>query len=177
MDKIELRKIIKRKRAELFSNGDIDIISKNIVLKILKSEIFKKSKEIALYYPLDGEIDLRGLFVREDKNFYLPKCVDNELFFAKYEGETKLKKACFSTLEPEGGIIRPEIIDIIYIPCLCANNKCYRLGYGKGFYDKFFKKYNLKAKKYIICPSCFITDDLIEDSFDYKCDEIISECT
>ena len=103
----------------------------------------------------------------------MPKCIDNELFFAKYDGY--LKQGCFSVAEPIGGIINPAILDVIYIPCLCANKRLYRLGYGKGFYDRFFQKYNLHAKKIIVCPKCFITDKFHEDKFDYKCDFIVSD--
>ena len=172
MDKNELRRIIKARRLDLFKSGNIDIISQKIINNILNSDIFKKSMHIALYYPLEGEVDLRPL-LDIDKEYYLPKCIINELFFAKYDGT--LVKGCFNISEPQGDIINPDILDLIYIPCLCANNKCYRLGYGKGFYDKFLKKHSSNAKKIIVCPDCFINNDFIEDIFDYKCDGIISE--
>lgn len=42
--------------------------------------------------------------------------------------------------EPVNGtIIAPNLIDVIFIPLLAFDNKGYRVGYGKGFYDKFLK--------------------------------------
>ena len=55
-----------------------------------------------------------------------------------------------------------------------ANKKCYRLGYGKGFYDRFFAKNNIKAKKIIVISNELISDEFVEDKFDFQCDEIIS---
>lgn len=172
MDKNQLRKIIKEKRLNLVKKGKIKSLSDAIVANIKNSDIYKSSSHVALYYPLLGEIDLRKL-LNGNKNYYLPKCINNELYFAKYDG--KLTDGHFNIPEPLGKIVQPNIFDVIYVPCLCANKSHYRLGWGKGFYDRFFKKHFLKAKKVIVCPDCFITDEFKEDNFDYKCNCVVSE--
>ena len=149
-------------------------VSLNIISKILNSSDFKKAKNIALYYPIKNEIDLTGLFAIGDKNFYLPRCVNNELEFVKFDGFENLKVGSFNILEPIGQGVNPEMLDIIYTPALIANKKCFRLGYGKGFYDRFFKKHNLKAKKVIVISEKLVLDEFIEDNFDIQCDYIIS---
>jgi len=169
LTKIELRKMALNKRVS-FSRD----LSKEILYKILNSDDFKKAKNIALYYPIKNEIDLTGLFSVENKNFFLPKCVDNELQFVKFDGFENLKVGSFNILEPIGQSVNPEILDIIYTPALIANKKCFRLGYGKGFYDRFFKKHNLKAKKVIVISEKLVLDEFIEDSYDVQCDYIIS---
>ena len=55
-----------------------------------------------------------------------------------------------------------------------ANKRCFRLGYGKGFYDRFFKNNQINARKLIVVANELINDNFIEDEFDYKCDGIIS---
>ncbi|MBQ8475637.1 MAG: 5-formyltetrahydrofolate cyclo-ligase [Candidatus Gastranaerophilales bacterium] len=173
MQKNELRKIIKIERQNLYKTNDLCALSKKITENILNSDIFKSAHHIALYYPLKYEIDITGLFCDTSKEFYLPRCINNEIEFAKYN--SGLKNGAYSISEPVGDRINPEILDVIYTPALCCNGKCFRLGYGKGFYDRFFNKYNLKAKKIIVSPKCFITNDFVEDEFDFKCDEIISD--
>lgn len=43
--------------------------------------------------------------------------------------------------EPEGNYeIEPEEIDLVLVPLLCVDERGHRVGYGKGFYDRFLKK-------------------------------------
>lgn len=167
--KKELRKYALNKRAQFCPD-----LSSKIIHKILNSSDFKNAKNIALYYPIKNEIDLRGLLNVQNKNFYLPRCKNNELEFVLFECFDNLITGEFNIPEAQGDKINPEILDIIYIPALMANRKFYRLGYGKGFYDRFFAKNNLKAKKIIVLANELISDDFIEDEFDVKCDGIIS---
>ena len=173
MNKNELRKLIKNKRSEMHACKLTDKISQKIVKHIKNSDIFCKSKNIALYYPIKGEIDLRKLLSVADKTYYFPKCKDNNLIFAKYDGQFVTGK--YLIPETTGDYIDVSELDIMYIPALCCNKKCYRLGWGKGFYDRFFMENKISAKKIIVCPQCFVTDEFIEDEFDYQCDNILTE--
>lgn len=173
-EKEHQRKIAKEIRLSLFANGQIHQKSSAIVSKILNSDDFKNAKNIALYYPLLGEIDLRGLLNYPNKNFYLPRCIGTDMEFVLYQGQEFLIDGDFKIKVPLGNAINPEILDIIYIPALMANNKNYRLGYGKGFYDRFLSKNAIKSKKIIIVARELISSDFMESKFDYKCDGIIS---
>lgn len=175
IEKSELRKLILKKRKETDEACLIEKASSKIVSSIFLSNDFIEAKNIALYYPIKNEIDLRRLLNVKGKNFYLPRCNKNKLEFAKYTNENDLKSGEFGILEPQGKAINPNILDVIYIPALCANSKNYRLGYGKGFYDRFFaKNKNLKAKKIIVVKKEFILDSFLEDEFDIQCDYTIS---
>ena len=169
-----LRKEALNKRGTMAKTGLIKKISKAITENILKSNDYKNAKNIALYYPVKNEIDITGILCSE-KNFFFPKCIDCDMFFCKANSIDLFEAGCFNIPEPKGNPIDPKILDIMYIPALMANNKKYRLGYGKGFYDKFFKNNEIKAKKVIVIASDFINDKFIEDEFDYKCDEIMTE--
>ncbi|HTG57240.1 MAG TPA: 5-formyltetrahydrofolate cyclo-ligase, partial [Niabella sp.] len=49
----------------------------------------------------------------------------------------------YGTPEPEAegaSIILPEAIDLVILPLLCFDKLGYRVGYGKGFYDKFLEQ-------------------------------------
>ncbi len=171
--KEQLRKISIKKRLNMLNSGLIDGISSLIVKKIINSADFIKAKNIALYYPIKGEVSLLELLKIENKNYYFPKCSDNDLEFIKYCNDFKKDKYDIPT--PTGNPINPKILDIIYTPSLAANSKNYRLGYGKGFYDRFFSKRNLKAKKIIVLSHEFKDIEFREDEFDVKYDEIISD--
>lgn len=169
LDKSNLRKMALEKRAT-FSRD----LSVEITQKILNSQEFKYAKHIALYLPIKNEIDISGLLNVKNKKFYLPRCNQEQLEFVEYNGMDSLSLGKFNILEPIGIKINPEILDIIYIPALIANSSCYRLGYGKGYYDRFFAKYKLKARKNIIVAKELILDEFVEDIYDCKCDSIIS---
>lgn len=173
-NKNELRKYAMQKRNSFADSGVLENKSSIIIQKILNSSEFNDSNHIALYFPIKNEIDLTSLLNLKDKNFYLPRCNNNELEFVKFEGFNLLKSGTYGILEPTGEKINPEILDIIYIPALMANKMNYRLGYGKGYYDRFFAKYNLKAKKIIIVPFELHNDAFIQDEFDFQCDNTIS---
>lgn len=54
----------------------------------------------------------------------------------------------FNTLEPENDtIIAPRDLDMILVPLLCFDEAGYRVGYGKGFYDKFLAQVKPAAIK------------------------------
>lgn len=44
----------------------------------------------------------------------------------------------FNIPEPvSGDVIQPQLIDVVFVPLLSFDNKGYRVGYGKGFYDRY----------------------------------------
>lgn len=52
--------------------------------------------------------------------------------------ETEFNKAGMDIYEPADGIeLNPAKIDMVFVPLLVADLKGYRVGYGKGFYDKY----------------------------------------
>jgi 5-formyltetrahydrofolate cyclo-ligase len=54
------------------------------------------------------------------------------------DAETIFKRKAFNVMEPEGGqILNPEDIDLVIVPLLCFDEKGYRIGYGKGYYDRY----------------------------------------
>ena len=173
-DKNQQRKFAKELRSSLLASGLNNLKSSRIVSKILNSKEFIEAKHVALYYPLLGEIDLRGLLNVKGKSFYLPRCIGNDMEFVLYQGEDFLIDGDFNVKVPIGPAVDSNILNLIYIPALMANKNCYRLGYGKGFYDRFLSKNALHARKYIIVAQELISSNFVQDEFDYKCDGIIS---
>lgn len=175
LSKNELRKAALIKREALARIGLMDNISKKITDKIKNSLEFKNAKNIALYFPIKNEVDLTSLLDIQNKNFYLPRCAQNNLEFVKYQDKEHILKGAFNIPEPVGAEINPFDLDLIYIPALAANKKCFRLGYGKGFYDRFFKNNKIPAKKIIVVPKVFVSDEFVEEDFDFRCDFVLSE--
>jgi 5-formyltetrahydrofolate cyclo-ligase len=99
-----------------------------------------------LYYPLVTEI--------EGASIMLPVLVNDETEFEKNE---------LGFIQPIAGIdISPEDIDMIIVPLLAFDKKGYRVGYGKGYYDRFLKQCKPDAIK--IGFSYFVPVENIADA-------------
>jgi 5-formyltetrahydrofolate cyclo-ligase len=57
------------------------------------------------------------------------------------EEDTAFKKEAFNVPEPlSDHVISPEAFDLVIVPLLISDKQGYRVGYGKGFYDRFLKQ-------------------------------------
>ena len=58
-----------------------------------------------------------------------------------YQHDTPVSENRWRIPEPEGSeIIAPESLDLIIVPLLCFDRRGHRVGYGKGFYDRYLQK-------------------------------------
>ena len=169
MDKQTLRKFAKEKRESL----DIEKISSYIIEKLIQTEVYKSSKNIMIYYPLEREINLIPLLNDASKQFYLPRIKGKELECCNYSLGDELSTSSFKTKEPVCQACSHLKIDTIIVPALACDKNGYRLGYGGGFYDRFLSK----TKTYKICciPSELIFDSVFPEKHDIKMDLIITE--
>lgn len=77
----------------------------------------------------------------------------------EYIGRADLRKNIYNILEPQKSLIHNGEVDLVFIPLLSFDKRGYRVGYGKGFYDRFLE--HLKTRK--IGISFFKPVDEIED--------------
>lgn len=79
-----------------------------------------------------------------------------------YNDDVQMKPNSFGIIEPVNGVmVDPGEIDIVLTPLVAFDKRGYRVGYGKGFYDKFF----LQCKDDVIRIglSFFEPEEIIED--------------
>ena len=172
---MKLNKIDFRKKAKEIRNSlDIEKISEKIVLKIKNLDAYKNAKHVMLFYPLMQEINLLAL-LEDEKTFYLPRIKGEDMEVCPYKKDDKMSVSSFKTQEPFSEAVNPEILDVIFIPALMVDKTFHRLGYGKGFYDKFLSKYGLNAIKIVPIADQLIVDKLPSDEFDKTFDIIITK--
>jgi 5-formyltetrahydrofolate cyclo-ligase len=106
----------------------------------------------------------------------LPKVnAQGELENIYFEGLHQLVKNNWGIEEPRHGVPTPsEKIDLVLVPLLCVDTKGNRVGYGKGFYDKFLATCRPDCKKVGI--SFFEPVEFIDDvsEFDIALDAQIT---
>ena len=110
----------------------------------------KKKRNISLYYPSNYEVDTLKLFniVRKRMNVStsLPVIFPNgKMKFVKWKLNESLKVNNYGFLEPVKKN-KANAPDLILVPMVAYDKFHNRLGYGKGYYDRFLKKHK-KSKK------------------------------
>ena len=172
MGKQELRRWAKEVRSEL----DMETLSGILVQKIRQTEEYQKAKNIMIFYPLKDEVNLLSLTEDKTKNFYLPKIDGDNLLCCRFDKDTELCESCFHTKEPvEKNIFTP---DLVVVPALAVDKNNYRLGYGKGFYDRFLgvnKNGNYFPKTITCIPKQLITETVFPNEYDIPVDLIITD--
>ncbi|MCX2472946.1 5-formyltetrahydrofolate cyclo-ligase [Pedobacter sp. MC2016-05] len=80
----------------------------------------------------------------------------------EYLGVDDLQKNLYNILEPQKGIIHNGEIDMVLIPLLAFDRRGYRVGYGKGFYDRFLQNINAQKIGLSLSPAIDKIDDVNE---------------
>ena len=104
---------------------------------------------IGCYWPIKAELDTRPLIsILLEKNIQiaLPTIINDEMQFKKWKSEDKLYFSKYKFYSPshKSKNLHP---NIIITPALAVDSLGNRIGYGKGFYDKYYSKN--KSKIYV----------------------------
>ena len=173
MDKSDFRKSAKETRKTL----DIETVSSKIMEKIENSKEFQKSRQILLFYPKQCEINLIPLCEKygNEKKFYLPKVNGYDMLVCPYSCGETLEVSNFGIYEPCSIPASPQIIDYAIIPCLCADKRGYRIGYGGGFYDRFLPKLKENCLKITPVPQKLLFNKIPIEKYDVKVDFVVTD--
>jgi 5-formyltetrahydrofolate cyclo-ligase len=152
MKKQELRALYKQKRKDL-TKIQIKGLQENIYQQMYNLDLSKVNNvHVFLSIPKFKEIDtvpLISYFRNKNKRIVISKCnfKDNTLSHFYFEDDTVLALNKFGVPEPVNA--EPALendLDLIFVPLLISDIKKYRVGYGKGFYDRFLSNCRKDAK-------------------------------
>lgn len=163
---------LRQKAKEIRKTLDIKNISRQIVENIRKSDVYKQAKHVMLFYPKKDEVDLRDL-LGDGKLFYLPRVNGDELEVCRYGLGDDLVMSDFKVLEPLGECVNKSVVDLVFVPALCVDEQCNRLGYGKGYYDRFLKNY--LGESVVVVPFELVFDCICIEENDIPCKKIITQ--
>ena len=145
MNKAKLRKKYKTLRSRL-TQEEIEDYSLAIANQLLKLNIWDKSfYHIFLSIEEQKEINtgyILNILAGKDKEIVVSKSNFEDFSMTHYllTDNTKLKKNNYNIPEPVEGIeINASKLDVVFVPLLAFDTKGNRIGYGKGFYDRFLK--------------------------------------
>lgn len=183
MHKKELRSKYKSLRASLSENEieeqSLAIANKLLALPIWENTYFHIFLPIIEQKEVDTEVILHML-AGKDKEIIVSKSdfESRKMTHFLLTDATKIKKNDYNIPEPIDGIEIPTSkIEVVFVPLLAFDKKGNRVGYGKGFYDRFLSECNPETIK--IGLSFFDAEELIEDVFenDVKLDYCVTPNT
>lgn len=182
MDKAQIRKEIIEKRKSLTPEETCSLLQK--IIDRLNQFNFDKINVVHIYLPIRKKNEIDTFPVIQFLKLIAPHLIiviprsnfkTFELENVVYNSETILMENDYGIMEPVGGDVVPiNNIDMVICPLLTFDTNGYRVGYGKGFYDRFLSICRPDVIK--IGLSYFEAISAISniDKFDIKLDYAIS---
>ena len=172
MNKKELRKkyIEIRKNIDNKCNKDTEIFN-----EIVNSKEYQDSSLVLTYVSLNEEVDTTRLIeysLKKGKQVAVPKCEENFIYFYYINSLEELQEGHFKVKEPKK---LNKVVDfensICIVPGICFDKYNNRVGFGKGYYDRFLQTYE-GIKIGVTYKEC-VCDKIDTNEFDKKVDFII----
>lgn len=133
--------------------------------------------QVACFFPIRGELNFLKF---AQANWLMPKIVGDHIQWFEYgDGQSnytintwgipeKEKKFCFEYTPNEQPLL-------CFVPGLAGDSEHYRLGYGKGYYDKFLAKTSDIISVLCLPSQDFLFDHLPHEHHDQKMTFLIDE--
>lgn len=155
-DKKILRKEVLEKRNNLDFNKKEEM-DKEILKKFYETQYYKKAKKIFIYISYSSEINTKEIInkaLKDNKKIYIPRTEfkTRHMDAVEITSLDNLVESTYGILEPskEAPYIEPNELDLIVVPGVAFDRNGGRMGYGAGFYDRYFKKIKKENIKKIV---------------------------
>ncbi|MGN0438972.1 MAG: 5-formyltetrahydrofolate cyclo-ligase [Lachnospiraceae bacterium] len=180
MNKKELREYMGNCRNQL-SKEMVCHLSHKICEHVVNSYIFKESKCVCIYQAFRNEVccdEIMKEAFLQNKHVYVPvtniqeKTMD---FFEIFE-HTNWVKGAYDILEPcitDCNLVLKEPA-LVCMPGICFDKEKHRIGYGGGYYDKYFMLHPVHTKL-ALCYDFQIVESLPFEEHDILPDYIVTE--
>ncbi len=155
--------------------------SHSIVEYLIRLDIFQKADHILLYAPTQNEVDTNELFlyaISQGKKVYYPRVNGLTMNFYEVNNLAQLEVGAYGIMEP-----KQECTCFVHhsnccmiVPGVVFDGKGYRIGYGKGFYDRFLAEFT-DISTIGVCFDLQMTDSVPFEEFDIQLDYVITERT
>jgi 5-formyltetrahydrofolate cyclo-ligase len=180
-----LRSSLREKRQELSTEQQM-AASLALFNMLGNQDFFRVAQRIAFYQVADGELDPRMLLdlaLSEGKSCFLPVIQQDSpefVSFAPYDANTELVPNKWGIAEPPTPeVISPTNFDVVFVPLVAFSKDCFRLGMGKGFYDRTFsfKIFNRRSNPLLVglAHECQLVDSFPVESWDVRLDAVATE--
>ncbi len=143
---------------------------------------FNDKKVLGIYSALEGEPDISKLMFYDFWDIALPQLSikDNSCYMKMilfdFNKEKLVHNKKFGVLEPSGD--KEVVADIILLPGIGFDLEGYRIGFGKGIYDRYLSRLKDSGVDFIsigVCFHKFLIESFTKDYWDFKMNFVITE--
>ncbi len=191
MRNMETKSRVRKKYLKLRNElNAADVLDKSMVIcsRIINSSFYRETDHFFVYAALGNEVDLTS-FVRQawkdGKTVCFPKVFGEDMEFFKVTGFEQLEEGSFHVLEPKTGC-EPFSLQanhdagriLILTPGIAFSESGARIGYGRGFYDRYFHRMEQAGYEFIPAGIAYrfqITNEFEAEAFDYRMTTIFTE--
>ena len=181
-EKKALRKAT-RAKLEALSAIDKACAARQVLEKLSRHDQWKSADIVFAFVSMPDEIDTTPILraaLEAGKKVALPKVVGEDLAFYKISNlEQDIAPGAFGILEPVPGLrqVTQEELSglscVVLVPGVAFDRENYRLGRGKGFYDRFFDSVGNSVYKIGIGYSFQLVEKVPREPHDQKLDAVI----
>ncbi|NYZ77764.1 5-formyltetrahydrofolate cyclo-ligase [Candidatus Micrarchaeota archaeon] len=143
---------------------------------LFTEEHFKNAKTVAFYLAKGNEVDTKGMIeraMREGKGVLVP-ITNEEITMCGLSSLSDLVPGKFGVPEPKTRKQGKHPPEVVIAPGVVFGLCMHRIGYGKSYYDRYFKK-NTNAFKIGICFDFQVMEELPRHEHDVAMDLIITD--
>lgn len=178
--KAELRSVYKRLRSQCPAEVKKEL-DRRLAQQFLLLDEYKGCKTLFAFVSTPIEVDTSVIIstaLKDGKRVAVPKCRDKSglMDFYYITSTDCLKKGAFSIMEPDEALCErvTDLSDgLCLVPGLCFDRQGYRIGFGKGYYDRFLEEFG--GTTVGICYSRCIEKELPRGIFDRNTDILVTE--
>ncbi len=141
---------------------------------------FRHADTVLLFAPKDDEIDVRALAAiawKRGKEVAFPLCdvETRSMTYRVVRSFDELERGSYGIMEPSGTSpeFDPAKPAVCFVPALLFDREGYRVGYGKGYYDRFLHRFG--GSKIGLAYNEFILPSVPRGRFDVAVDLMVSE--
>lgn len=150
--------------------------SSAICQNIIKSDLFKTTERCMLYYPMGSEADVLPLAeecLRLGKELAFPRVMGDVMEFVEISDMAEFAEGHFHVMEPTGRNVVTWEDALVITPGVSFDRRGGRIGYGKGFYDRYFAEYP-KLIRMGVSLRLQIVEDVRADEYDKKMHYVVT---
>lgn len=180
-EKAILRKRVLLQRSRL-TDEERKSKSRTIVTKLLNHEKYAASRVFFAYLPFRDEVDIRPFIdeaSRRGKTILLPKTRGKgRMDLHVFSGWESVGKGAYGIPEPSEETerwIEINAIDCALVPGVVFDRNGGRIGYGGGYYDRFFARLESKPWSVGVGYHLQLLERVPTDLHDVRMNEIITE--
>lgn len=151
--------------------------SSNLLDKLEDEAVFRRAHTVLAYAALPDEVQTQEWMERwkDAKVLLLPVVNGNELELHRYTGRHDLQTGAFGIEEPTGPLFTDYgQIDLALVPGMAFDAHGYRLGRGKGYYDRLLPRLTA-AWRIGICFGFQVCPSVPTEPFDLPMHEVWTE--